>query len=98
MIDSSETLTAALEDFGVAVSIEGTTTTLTGLFSESSVEISQDGREIQTDQPLLELAAEDGAAITSNATVLVIAGVRYQCFERTKPLNGSVVLYLTRDF
>lgn len=104
MIDASETLTAALADFGTAATIDWTATTVVGIYSATVQDFDQDGRAIEVDQPNFDVPAAAAAGLVNNDTVLTIdAGdgigpIDYQIHARGPAIDGAVRLLLTRDF
>lgn len=72
--------------------------TATGVFSDGPHEVTRNGVVLITDQPTLLVDTTAAALITTDSTVITIAGVQYQAFNKVPDGAGFVELDLTRDF
>lgn len=73
-------------------------TPVTGIFSTGPREVIRNGVSLYTDTPTLILSATDADLVTRNSTIITIANVDYQAFEKIPDGSGFVSLDLTRDF
>lgn len=85
-----------LQRFGVPITIGSTPET--GIFIEPGKKIEHNGLEIITTEPMLQLKTSVAATVTTDSTVITIAGVQYQAFNKVPDGSGFVELNLTTDF
>lgn len=85
-----------LQRFGVPVLIGSTP--VTGIFIEPGKPIERNGVVVNTTEPMLQLKTSDAALVTTASTVIAIAGVNYQAFNKVPDGSGFVEFDLTRDF
>lgn len=85
-----------LQRFGVPIAIGSTSAT--GIFIEPGKQIERNGAVVITTEPMLQLKTTAAALITTDSTVITIAGVQYQAFNKVPDGAGFVELDLTRDF